>query len=72
MPTDETIAILTDPRNIIFGVLREIKIEPMRQPRKRATDFVITLRGDVQVENGDAVVVYEGLLTTPPEEEAAP
>lgn len=55
---DGTVQILTDLRNLIFGIHRQIKIEPYRQPRKRATDYVLSMRCAVQVENGDAIAIY--------------
>ncbi len=57
--TDGTAVILTDLRNLIFGIHREIRIEPFRQPRKRCTDYVLTMRADCQIENGDAIAIYE-------------
>lgn len=57
-----TMVFLLDPRNVIWGVQREIRIEPERQPRKRATDFVITMRADVKIENADAIAIYDHLL----------
>jgi len=57
--TDGSIVILTDLRNIIVGIQREIKIEPQRNARKRATDYVLSMRSAVQVENCDAVVIYD-------------
>lgn len=59
--TDGTVVLLTDPRNIIFGVNRDIRVEPMRQPRKRATDFVVSLQGDCKIETADATAVYNHL-----------
>jgi hypothetical protein len=56
--TDGTVVMLTDLRNLIVGMHREIRIEPFRQPRKRCTDYVISLRADVQIENGDAIAIY--------------
>lgn len=57
-----TMVYYLDPRNVIWGVQRDIRIEPMRQPRKRATDFVITMRADVKIENADAIAIYDHLL----------
>jgi hypothetical protein len=56
--TDGTVVMLTDVRNLIFGVHRAIKIEPSRQPRKRCTDFVLSMRVDAQIENADAIAIY--------------
>lgn len=57
-----TMVWLTDPRNLIMGIHRDIRIEADRLPRLRATDYVVTMRGDVEVENGDAVAIYDHLL----------
>jgi hypothetical protein len=59
--TDGTFVMLTNVQNLIFGIHRDIKIEPYRQPRKRATDYVISLRAAVQIENGDAIAIYDHL-----------
>ena len=56
--TDGTVVILTDLRNLILGVSRDIKIESQRVPRARSTDYVISMRADVQLENADAVAIY--------------
>lgn len=56
--TDGTVVMLTDLRNLIVGIQRDIKIEPQRQARKRATDFVLTMRAAIQIENGDAIAIY--------------
>ena len=60
--TNGTFVMVTDIRNLIFGLHREIKIEPYRQPRKRATDYVLTMRGDVKIENSDAIGIYDHAL----------
>lgn len=60
--TNGTFVMVTDIRNLIFGIHREIKIEPYRQPRKRATDYVLTMRGDVKIENPDAIGIYDHAL----------
>ena len=53
--------LLTDYRNLIFGIQRDIKWETERHPRRRSTSFVMTLRVDTQIENPDALVLLEGL-----------
>jgi hypothetical protein len=58
---DGTDLLLTDYRNLIFGIQRDIKWETERHPRRRSTSFVMTLRVDTQVENPDALVIMEGL-----------
>jgi hypothetical protein len=56
---DGTFLMLTDLRNLIFGIHRGIRIEPQRQARKRATDYVLSMRAAVQIENADAVAIYD-------------
>lgn len=57
--TDGTVVILTDLRNLLFGIHRQIKLEPFRQPRKRCTDYVLSMRAAVEIENGDAIAIYD-------------
>lgn len=45
--------ILTPDYNFIYGIQRDITIEQDRQPKLRATDFVITMRLDFKVENAE-------------------
>ena len=59
--TDGTDLLMTDYRNLIFGIQRDIKWETERHPRRRSTSFVMTLRVDTQVENPDAMVIMNGL-----------
>lgn len=59
--TDGTDLLLTDYRNLIFGIQRDIRWETERHPRRRSTSFVMTLRVDTQVENPDALVLLEKL-----------
>ena len=59
MPNDE--GILTFPKNIIWGVQRQIMIETDRDIRARVLIVVLTLRCDIQFEEDDAVVRYAGL-----------
>lgn len=56
--TDGTFVMLTDLRNLIFGIQRDIRIEAQRNARTRSTDFVLTLRADTQIENSDAIALY--------------
>lgn len=56
--TDGTFVMLTDLRNLICGIHREIRLEPQRFARKRCTDFVLSMRADVKIENVDAIAVY--------------
>ena len=57
--------MLTDLRNLIFGIHRDIRIEPFRQPRKRCTDYVISMRAAVGIENGDAISIYDHAKVKP-------
>jgi len=51
--TDGTFVLLTDLRNLIVGIHREIRFA-----RKRCTDFVLSMRADVKIENADAIALY--------------
>lgn len=58
---DGTFGLMTDYRNLVVGIQRDIRVETDRLPRLRATDFVLTMRADVAVENPAAVVLLEKL-----------
>lgn len=58
---DGTPLIFTHMKNLIMGIHRDIRIEPQRWARLRATDFVLTMRLDIQMENPDMVVLYDNL-----------
>lgn len=49
--SDGADVILTPDFNFIYGIQRDITIEPDRVAKERATDFVITMRVDFKVEN---------------------
>lgn len=49
-------ALLVDPRNIIWGVHRDITYEMERKPRKRIVEVTMTMRVDVKLEEADALV----------------
>lgn len=53
--------LLTDYRNLIFGIQRDIRWETERHARRRSTSFVMTLRVDTQIENLDSMVLLKGL-----------
>ncbi|MNC43726.1 hypothetical protein D3C75_926010 [compost metagenome] len=53
--------MLTDYRNLICGIHRDIRIETERRARKRTTSFVLTLRADIQIENPEAIVLLDNL-----------
>jgi hypothetical protein len=54
-------ALLTPDYNFIYGIQRDITIEPDRQAKLRATDFVITMRIDFQVENPEMTGLLKNL-----------
>lgn len=58
---DGTDMLLTDYRNLIFGIQRDIRWETERHARRRSTSFVMTLRVDTQIENLDSMVLLKGL-----------
>jgi hypothetical protein len=60
--TNGTMVMLTDLRNLLFGIHRDIKLEPFRQPRKRCTDYVLSMRAAVNIENCDAISIYDHAL----------
>ncbi|MED4830729.1 phage major capsid protein [Geobacillus stearothermophilus] len=53
-------ALLVNPANLVYGIYRDIRIEPDRQPKARRTDFVTTLRVDCNFEDENAAVVAQG------------
>lgn len=53
--------IFTFPKNIIFGVQRQIMIETDRDIRSRVLIVVLTMRLDLKLEESDAVVKSTGL-----------
>lgn len=53
--------IFTWPKNVIFGVQRQIMIETDRDIRARVLIVVLTLRIDIKFEEEDAVVKIDGL-----------
>lgn len=60
--TDWADVILTPDYNFIFGIQRDITIEPDRQPKLRATDFVISMRIDFKVENPEMTAIGKNFL----------
>lgn len=59
--TDNTKAIFTDPKNIIFGIQRNFMMEMQRLPLQQMIRFVLTIRMDVQIEETDAIVVVKNI-----------
>lgn len=53
-------ALLVPPSNLVYGIYRDIRIEPDRIAKKRRTDFVTTLRVDCHYEDENASVVAKG------------
>lgn len=53
--------LMTPNYNFIYGIQRDITIEPDRQAKLRATDFVITMRIDFQVENPEMTGLLKNL-----------
>lgn len=53
--------LLTPDYNFIYGIQRDITIEPDRVPKERATDFVITMRLDFQVENAEMTGILKNV-----------
>ncbi len=57
--TNGTFIMLTLLANLIIGFRKYITIESQRLPRLSATDWVMTFRADVNVEEMDAVAIYK-------------
>jgi Phage capsid family len=53
-------ALLVPPSNMVYGLYRDIRIEPDRVAKGRKTDFVVTLRADCHYEDENAAVVAVG------------
>lgn len=58
---DGTDVLLADYRNLILGIQRDVRLEPDRLPRLRATDWVLTMRVDAKVEEPDALGLLKSL-----------
>ena len=54
---DQTVVLLTHPKNIVVGVRRKIRIEWERSIRKRALAIVVTLEADVKYAEEAGVVL---------------
>lgn len=59
-----TKSVFLDPKNVLFGIQRNISVETDKDIRSRVLIMVLTMRIDVQVEETDAIVVYKGLNVT--------
>lgn len=55
-------AFLAPANNLVYGIHRDVSIEPDRIPKARRTDFVTTLRVDAHYEDENASVVGEGFV----------
>ena len=53
-------AILAHPDNMVYGIRRDVRIEPEREAKQEQTDFIITARIDANYEDENAVVVADG------------
>jgi hypothetical protein len=51
------ICLLEHPDNMVWGLFRNVRIEPDRVAKERKTDFVLTLKADVGYEDENAAVV---------------
>lgn len=51
------IAMLQHPDNIVWGVFKEVGIEPERSARKRATDHILVVEADAGYEDENASAV---------------
>jgi hypothetical protein len=58
-------AMLSDPANLVFGIFRQIGVEPARDAEKELTKYVVTMRGDVHFTNELANVAAYPQLEEP-------
>jgi hypothetical protein len=65
----ETNAILTRPDNIIWGVWRDIMVETDKDIRAQVYIIVLSLRAGMVLEEKDAIVLLDGVGSTPPAQE---
>ncbi|MCP4678732.1 MAG: phage major capsid protein [Deltaproteobacteria bacterium] len=56
LSNDQTVVILTHPKNIVVGVRRKIRIEWERSIRQRAVAIVVTLEADTKFAEEEGVV----------------
>jgi len=59
MPEDK--GLFTDPKNLIFGIQRQVSMEFDKDITSRVYIIVLTLRCDFQVEETEAAVLYENI-----------
>lgn len=55
----EANGLFTDPKNLIFGIQRQVSMEFDKDITARVYIIVLTMRVDFQVEEPDALVAYE-------------
>lgn len=54
-------ALYINPKNVILGIQRNMRIETYRDPRARATGFVITTKLGMTLEEEEAIVRVNGI-----------
>lgn len=59
MPEEK--GLFTDPKNLIFGIQRQVSMEFDKDITARVYIIVLTARIDFQVEESDAIVEYENI-----------
>lgn len=57
----DTFAILANPRNLIWGFHRRVRVERFRDPREGVTSFLPTVRFDVKWADPNALVLATGI-----------
>jgi HK97 family phage major capsid protein len=60
MPVGDILLVQSD--NLVYGIHRDIKIEPQRWAAKRSTEFTTSLRADAHFENEEAAVHVKGYI----------
>ncbi|MGI4991063.1 hypothetical protein ACRXCV_00405 (plasmid) [Halobacteriovorax sp. GFR7] len=58
----ESQGILCDPKNLLFGIQRNLSLEIDKDIRAREFVVVLTARVDVQIEETEAVIHYNNIL----------
>lgn len=59
---NQTAALLCNPKNLQFGIWRDVRIKIEEEPREGMVYFIINLRFDVKIALEDAVVKGENIL----------
>jgi hypothetical protein len=55
-------ALLSHPDNLVYGIYRDVKVEPDRQPKARKTDMVLSVRIDANYEDQNGAVAASGYI----------